>query len=419
MQVTRAEKMATIILILIVVGALAISPPQEISLSPIGGKLVDPLLNLLSYFILFVLILGYWKAFVYVGSRGIFQIALLMIILFSVLWSDNMGASLTFIRGLIRIYFLAIYLAMRYSLKEQMRLIAIGLGISASLSIFMPALPGFGVHTAPELAGMWTGIYGHKNELGLMMAWSAGLFLHLSFNKSRWRWLMLLELGISLFLIIMSRSTTSLMIVLTMLFLLPLFKMAKRGNYKLQVVTICFALMLLITTSIVLTSNVASVVGAAGKDLTLSGRSDLWEPVFSKILERPWSGYGYYGFWNGGAAAKIRLMHPWASNAHNGFLEIMLDLGLFGFLVFAIGFIRCFIMALNRIVSKAESPEDYWPMQILILIVIVNFSEARLLTPSWNWLMYLTTSLSLTLECQRMRKMNYLNMRSLELGVKS
>jgi exopolysaccharide production protein ExoQ len=79
----------------------------------------------------------------------------------------------------------------------------------------------------------------------------------------------------------------------------------------------------------------------------------------------------------------------------------LLELGFLGFLTFAVGFVRFFVMALTRIISVAKKPEDYWPMQMLIIIVIVNFSEARLLTPSWNWLMYITTSLSLTVESQR------------------
>ncbi len=82
----------------------------------------------------------------------------------------------------------------------------------------------------------------------------------------------------------------------------------------------------------------------------------------------------------------------------------MLDLGICGFLIFAIGFIRFFTMALYRIVLVAKKPEDYLPMQMLLIIIIVNISEARLLTPSWNWFMYLTTSLTLTMEYHRMRR---------------
>ncbi len=404
MKFQQLEKPATLLLILISVGALAIKPAIEISPSPLGGAFVDQLLNMISYLILLILIIYYWKGFAYVGSKNIFQFFLLIVILFSVLWSADMASSLTYVRGLIRIYLLAIYLAMRYTLQEQMRFSAFALGITAVLSIIFPLIPSFGgIHVTPELAGMWSGIFGHKNELGYMMAWCAGISLHLALSESQYRWLRLAIVGLSICLIILSRSTTSLMIVVTMIFLLPLYKLSKNNNYKLQIITISFVLILLISASILILGNAENIVGASGKDLTFSGRTDLWEPVLNKILERPWYGYGYAGFWNSPSASNIRLTHEWASNSHNGFLEIILDLGIGGFLIFATGFIRFFIMALNRVVFVAKKPEDYWPMQMLVIIIILNISEARLLVPSWNWLMYLTTSLSLTMEYHRLK----------------
>jgi exopolysaccharide production protein ExoQ len=402
MRVKLSEKILTIILLLISVGALAIKPAQEVSSTPLGGAIIDPLLNALSYAILFYLILCHWKGFFYVGSKGVLQLLLLTIIIFSVLWSADMGSSLTYLRGLIRIYLLAVYLSMRYTIREQMRLIAIALGTSAILSIILSSIPSFGgIHTAPELAGMWSGIFGHKNELGYMMAWSAGVFLHLAFSINQFRWLMWIIFSISVCLIILSRSTTSLTILLTMISLLPFYKTLQKTNYKLQVVMVGLALMLLIIISILLVGNVETVVGASGKDLTLNGRTDLWDFIFAKIFDRPWFGYGFYGFWDSDIAASLRREHPWASNAHNGFLEMILELGIVGFLIFAAGLIRFIMMALNRIASVAKKPEDYWSMQMLVIIIIINFSEARLLGPSWNWLMYVTMSLSLTLSSQR------------------
>lgn len=411
MNIHKFEKPATIILILITVGALAIKPAYEISGTPLGGAAVDKLLNALSYLILFVLIANYWKRILYVSSKSIFQMLLLILILFSILWSADMASSLTLIRGLIRIYLLAIYLAMRYSFQEQIRFVSLGLGTTAVLSIIFPLIPSFGgIHTAPELAGMWSGIFGHKNELGYMMAWTAGVFLHLALSESRFRWLRLSIFGLSICLIILSRSTTSLMIVLTMISLLPLYKLSTNNNYKLQIIAISFVLMLLISGFILIFGNAESIVGASGKDLTFSGRTDLWEPVLTKILERPLFGYGYAGFWDSPLASSIRLTHEWASNSHNGFLEIMLDLGIGGFLIFAIGFIRFLTMALTMVVSLAKKPEDYLPMQMLAILIIVNISEARLLTPSWNWFMYLTTSLTLTMEYHRLRRKALLNL---------
>ncbi|WP_335109422.1 O-antigen ligase family protein [Nostoc sp.] len=404
MKVKLTEKILTILLLLIAVGALTIHPAQEVSMSTLGGDKLDTLFNIVSYLILFYFLISYWKAFLYVITRSPLQFLLLAIVIFSLLWSEDLSSSLTYLRGLIRIYFLAIYLAMRYSLREQMRLIAWALGVAASLSILFSAfVPGY-IHESPELLGMWSGIYGHKNELGYMMAWSAGVFLHLALSVHRYRWLMWTLCGISICLIILSRSTTSLTILLTMILLLPFYRSLKKTNYKLQVIMITSTLMLLMISSILLLNNAETVVGTSGKDLTFNGRSDLWELVISKILERPWLGYGFSGFWTSNAASKLRATYDWASNAHNGFLEILLELGFLGFLTFAAGFVRFFVMALTRIISVAKKPEDYWPMQMLLIIVIVNFSEARLLTPSWNWLMYVTTSLSLTVEYQRNHK---------------
>jgi exopolysaccharide production protein ExoQ len=404
MNVKLTEKILTVLLLLIAVGAFTIHPAQEISMSTLGGDKLDTFFNIVSYLILFYFLLLYWKGFLYVTTRSPLQFFLLVIVIFSILWSEDLSSTLTYLRGLIRIYFIAIYLAMRYSLREQMRLIAWALGVAASLSMLFSAfVPGF-IHQSPELVDMWSGIYGHKNELGYMMAWSAGLFLHLALSSNRYRWLMWAICGISICLIILSRSTTSLTILLTMILLLPIYKFLKKTNYKLQVIMITSALMLLIIFSIFLINNAETVVGTSGKDLTFNGRSDLWELVMSKVWERPLVGYGFSGFWTSNAASKLRATYDWASNAHNGFLELLLELGFLGFVTFAAGFIRFFVMALTRIISVAKKPEDYWPMQMLVIIVIVNFSEARLLTPSWNWLMYVTTSLSLTLEYQRTHK---------------
>jgi O-antigen ligase len=172
---------------------------------------------------------------------------------------------------------------------------------------------------------------------------------------------------------------------------------------------ITLVLMILISSSIFLTNNAEILIGTSGKDMTLSGRSDLWEMIIAKIWERPLLGYGFYGFWTSPDATNLRATLDWASNAHNGFLELLLELGFLGFLTFAAGFIRFFAMAVTRVVTVAKKPEDYWPVQMLLIIVIVNFSEARLLTPSWNWLMYVTTYLSLSCEYERNRKNIFLN----------
>jgi len=167
LKVKLSEQILTILLLLITVGALTIHPAQEISTDPLGGKIVDNLFNVVSYSILLYFMFLYWNGFLYVSTLAPLQFFFLAIILFSLFWSEDLASSLIYLKGLIRIYLLAIYLAMRYPLKEQMRLIAWALGAATLLSLFFSALiPGY-IHKAPELAGMWSGIYGHKNELDI------------------------------------------------------------------------------------------------------------------------------------------------------------------------------------------------------------------------------------------------------------
>src|SRR3984893_16756181 len=76
------------------------------------------------------------------------------------------------------------------------------------------------------------------------------------------------------------------------------------------------------------------LAGAVGRDPTLTGRSNIWKAVLSTNTN-PLIGTGYESFWLG-----PRLNHVWqlagqVNEAHNGYLEIYLTLGLVGvFLLF-------------------------------------------------------------------------------------
>lgn len=85
------------------------------------------------------------------------------------------------------------------------------------------------------------------------------------------------------------------------------------------------------------------VTQVSGRDTTLTGRTEIWEESLLAARERPLSGYGFGAFWGLGgggvesdAAARIRarLAVP-VANAHSGFLDVTLDLGIPGAVVAA------------------------------------------------------------------------------------
>jgi exopolysaccharide production protein ExoQ len=81
----------------------------------------------------------------------------------------------------------------------------------------------------------------------------------------------------------------------------------------------------------------ASMEGAArliGEDTTLTGRDAVWEESLAAAEAHQFLGYGYGAFWQGtDAAARIQGRLLWeVPTAHNGVLEVLLDLGYVGVL---------------------------------------------------------------------------------------
>jgi O-antigen ligase len=77
--------------------------------------------------------------------------------------------------------------------------------------------------------------------------------------------------------------------------------------------------------------NINDVVAEAfGRDPTFTGRSELWKDLLS-LNTNPILGTGYESFWLGDRLAFLWAKHPFGPNqAHNGYLELYLNLGLLG-----------------------------------------------------------------------------------------
>ncbi|MCJ7631806.1 hypothetical protein MUP77_05335, partial [Candidatus Bathyarchaeota archaeon] len=119
------------------------------------------------------LVLNKPNRFVWIGSRDKLLLVLICLVLLSTVWSVNSSSTIKNSVTLLGGTFFGIYLAMRYSLREQMQVFAWTLGIAAVLSLIVAvAFPAVGTQTAGGYT-VWAGIYDHKNGLGRYMAISA------------------------------------------------------------------------------------------------------------------------------------------------------------------------------------------------------------------------------------------------------
>jgi O-antigen ligase len=325
--------------------------------------------------------------------------------LVSVFWSAAPGATLSRDIGLVRVTLFGVYFTSRYTVNEQLQLLAWTFGIAALLSlVFAVALPSYGimgmgsVMDAENLAhtGSWRGIYTHKNGLGRIMVLSAMVQLLVASSSRQYSWLAWVGFSLSVGLIVFSTSKTSLVIFLTIMLLIPLYR-ALRWNTS--VVLPFFITLILVSGGVitVLVSNAEAILGTLGKDLTLTGRTDLWLVALEKIWERPWLGYGYYGFWQGmnGESADIWIALKWeVPHAHNGFLDVAIDLGFLGLLIFLIPFLAAWLRAIMW-VRHIKTSEGLLPLGYLTFMVLSNLTESSIIRPNTFWILYVVITLSM------------------------
>lgn len=310
----------------------------------------------------------------------------------SMTWSQAPDITLRRMAGIWGPTLFAFYLIWRFDLPSLLSLTSIALGLAAIGSLFYGVvLPDQGImqDESPELQGAWRGLYTHKNSLGQVMLGYAVI------NLALWRLkkakLALLGLGMAVLLIILSRSTTSL-ILLPLAFAVPFLQKFMIQSSKIQYVV----LVLVFISSIAIVAIGASaenlIVELTGKDLTFTGRVELWDMVATSIMEKPLAGYGYGAFWIGevGESGKINAALDLAyDTAHNGYLDLALDLGMVGLLLYLASMLRYLVFFFqNYFIHRKE--EYFWGFSFLFLQLIYNFFEGNLVKPNnLYWILFL------------------------------
>lgn len=129
----------------------------------------------------------------------------------------------------------------------------------------------------------------------------------------------------------------------------------------------------------------SSLVAAIGRDPTLTGRTEIWKQVMA-VSPPPNSvlGSGFESFWLGPRLEKIWSVYWWHPNeAHNGYIEVFLDLGWMGLSLLALLILtgyRKIIAAFRRRPNEGRLKLAYF-----VTAVIYNFTESavRIMSPIW------------------------------------
>lgn len=362
---------------------------------------------------LLIICRGRLQRFTYVGTRDVALLLLLCVTVLSFFWSAAPNFTLDETKAVIRNTLLGVYLATYYTPKKQMKLFTWVVCLGAIISIaLIVAVPGYGIKFGLNET-FWKGLYAHKQYLGRIMTLGAMSCLLMMFDeRNRHRLIALFGFLLTTLFVLLSGSKTSLVIILLSLFFMPFYKLM-RQKYKLRTFLLSTGLLVIASVAVIIIGNLETiVVDILGKNMELSSRTPVWELAIGKGLERPLLGYGYAGFWTSDASQFI-IDQTWAGSAgsgrfhaHNGFVDVFLQVGLVGLVLCMINVLAIIPRAIT-LIKATRGTESFWILQFILLTLLFNVTETRtLLAPNLFWTMTVSLSLSTIVYCERLKRMS-------------
>lgn len=159
---------------------------------------------------------------------------------------------------------------------------------------------------------------------------------------------------------------------------LPIMKRSQRG-FDVYL----FVCIVIISFIFIFIDGWKIMLGILNRDTSLTGRTEFWEKLLTMDND-PLIGAGFHSFWLGDRLRQLEGTFYWQPNqAHNGYLEIYLNLGAMG-LVFFLGFIfTAYRNCRNAVVAGYDSGR--FRMTLLGVSLIYGITEAgfRELHPMW------------------------------------
>ncbi len=311
----------------------------------------------------------------------------------SVLWSgDPAGSTKRLLKDFGLLFVISVILSEKQPL-EAIRTVYVRCAcVLFPLSVvFIRYFPRMARSFSVEGEQLFTGVTTQKNTLGeivlvfsLFLIWDI-LETRAVSKKRSWRripWDRFVLLLMGLWLLYMSKSSTSLLCLLIgTALVLSRGRLASRMVNRLVMLG-ALSLPALLFFAQEFNSLIAPMVEALGRNMTFTGRTDIWNHITSKTVN-PLVGAGYWNFWGGKAGLAIgQSMNTIVPNAHSGYLDIYLDGGVIGLVLLFWMLVACGKRLIaNLHVNRCQRLR----FAIFIVVIIYNLSESMYfrLSPLW------------------------------------
>jgi O-antigen ligase len=321
---------------------------------------------------------------------GAIPMAFVGIAFLSTLWSFNRANTFRSSIVLLASTLFTLAICSRLSPKACIALIIRMMSMACLLSLIWAVFfPETGVHHADDLiqsqhAGLWRGIFSHKQGLGVVSGLTTGLLLFygsLAFPMI----VRLAALGVALACVLGSGSITGLLVSILTAGLSYLSYWIACGSRQQRRAGIWAFIGLLVLAYLAFHFNLVNfIMPLLGKSADLSGRADCWPMVVENLRNTaPILGGGYVGGLDVAPNCSI----------DNGFIFELVDFGYVGGLVLVALVARSLIGAVKMVLSARPADALLWvfPLNALLIQLFIGISETYFLSKSISWVLVLVS----------------------------
>ena len=260
-------------------------------------------------------------------------------------------------------------------------------------SIFLIRYSILGRGFAPDGSAMNTGVTTNKNSLGLIAftvslgaVWNCFSLLRAKKSRIRGRQLIsqLVLVGFGVTVLQQAHSATSISCFILGSFLITATNLSFFRLHRKQVHALFLGIVFLGAGTIFLGGE-GTVVKALGRKPNLSDRTTIWKDVIP-ICPNPVLGAGFESFWNGYGkyvTEGLSIYERGLNSAHNGYIEVYLNLGLTGLVLIGVLLFSGYQRATSAFLRNPEVGSIM--LAFLAADAIYSITEAgyRILTPTW------------------------------------
>lgn len=342
------------------------------------------------YLIGIVLIIRDRNNFLTALKGNVVLIVLMTYILISFLWSSFPELSLRRSIALTLTTAMGVYLGARNDFETILALLARVYGLVLILCLFIILIfPNYGTYHTEYGVRELRGVFANKNSLGYntflsFMVW-AWAYTSGTFSRAT----SLFFLSLSAVLLLFSNSMTSILIFLVIIFVYTMYFIYRYDRHIfLGIASISLSLIVffLISFLIYMADHSLSDFFSSflGRDITMTSRTMIWKSVWADISKMFWFGYGQDGYWAGTGqsfAFLVQEIDPieLPGGAHNGILEVWLNIGLTGVILFLVYYFLTITRVFNLTLFNRSQILTFFIILFITAFTAYNFAENLLL----------------------------------------